>query len=136
MAEGLLKKLLPAENGWRIASAGVFAGAGFPVSPNAVAALKEKGIDISAHRSQPLTEKLISGADLLIAMTRGHLDSILQLAPQSSGKVFLLKSFGSAELAADIDDPAGEALGVYRHVRDEIDAALPDLIIYMLEERK
>lgn len=136
MAEGLLKALLGSDCGWKISSAGVCAGNGFPASPNAVAAMREKEIDISAHRSTHLSPELIESADLLVTMTRGHRDAILAIAPESAGKVFLLKSFGIAQCPADITDPVGEALEVYRRVRDEIDAALPDLILYMKEDLK
>lgn len=51
----------------------------------------------------------------------------------SQGKVFLLKSFGVAQCATDIYDPVGESPKVYRRVRDEIDAALPDLILYIIK---
>jgi len=61
--------------------------------------------------------------------------AFLAAAPESEGKVFLLKSFGIAKCATDIYDPVGEALDVYRRVRDEIDAALPDLILYIMEKR-
>jgi protein-tyrosine-phosphatase len=135
MAEGLLKKLLGSESGWKIASAGVCAGNGFPASPNAVRALQEQGIDISSHSSRHLTPEMIESADLLVTMTRAHRDAVVAIAPESRGKVFLLKSFGVAQSAADIYDPVGEALDVYRRVRDEIDAALSDLILYMMEER-
>jgi len=135
MAEGLLRNLLPADSGWEISSAGVCAANGWPASENAVEALRELGIDISGLSSQTLTPKLIEEADLLITMTQGHQNAILQVAPESEGKVFLLKSFGIAKCAADITDPVGEALDIYRNVRDEIDAALPDLILYLMEER-
>jgi len=136
MAEGLLKHLLRPDCGWDISSAGVCAANGWPPSENAVAALREKGIDISRQRSKTLTPDLIEAADLLVTMTRGHRDAILAVSPESAGKVFLLKSFGVAQCAADIYDPVGEALDVYRRVRDEIDAALPDLILYMKEDMK
>ena len=133
MAEGLLKALLGPECGWEISSAGVCAGNGFPASSNSVAAMREKGIDIAGHRSTHLSIEQIETADLLVTMTRGHRDAIVAIAPQSEGKVFLLKSFGIAQSPTDIYDPVGEALEVYRRVRDEIDAALPDLILYMME---
>jgi len=133
MAEGLLKALLGPDCGWEISSAGVCAGNGFPASPNAAEAMREKGIDIASHRSTHLSPELIEAADLLVTMTRGHRDAILSITPESAGKVFLLKSFGVAKCTADIYDPVGEALDVYRRVRDEIDAALPDLILYMME---
>jgi protein-tyrosine phosphatase len=134
MAEGLLKHLLGPDCGWEISSAGVCAANGYPASPNSVEAMREKGIQLAAHRSQHLSPELIERADLLVTMTRGHRDAIVSIAPESAGKVFLLKSFGIAQCPTDIYDPVGEALDVYRRVRDEIDAALPDLILYMKED--
>lgn len=135
MAEGLLTHLLRPEHGWAVSSAGVYASRGARVSSNSVAALREKNIDISSSTSTPLTPKLIAEADLLITMTQGHLDAVLHMSPQSYDKVFLLKSFGVSKCAPDIYDPVGESLAVYRHVRDEIDAALPDLILAMMDKR-
>ena len=136
MAEGLLKKLLPADCDWEVSSAGVCATDGWPVSGHSVEALREKDIDISDLTSTALTHKLVANADLLVTMTGGHRDAILQASPESEGKVFLLKSFGVAQCAADIDDPVGGALNDYRRIRDEIDAALPDLILYMLNPKE
>lgn len=133
MAEGLLKKLLPADCEWEVSSAGVCAADGWPVSDHSVEALREKEIDISDLTSTALTHDLIDEADLLVTMTGGHREAILQAAPESKHKVFLLKSFGVAQCAADIDDPVGGSLNDYRRIRDEIDAALPDLILYMLK---
>lgn len=135
MAEGLMRALLPDDCGWEISSAGICAANGWPVSPHSVEALREKGIDISNLTSQTLTPQLIANADLLVTMTEGHRQAILAVAPESEDKVFLLKSFGIAQCAADIDDPVGGSLEVYRHVRDEIEAALPDLILYIMEQR-
>lgn len=136
MAEGLLRALLPADSGWEVCSAGICAGDGFPVSRNSVDALREKEIDISNHLSQNLSPELIEQADLLVTMTRQHRVAILSFSPESADKVFLLKSFGIAQsAAADIADPVGEGLDVYRRVRDEIDAALPDLILYLMEHK-
>lgn len=135
MAEGLLKHMLPPDCGWEISSAGVHASNGYPASSGAVEALRMLGIDLSGHFSRRLIPKMIQEADLIVTMTRGHRDVILAMSPESAGKVFLLKSFGTAQCAADIYDPVGEAPDVYRRVRDEIDAALPDLILYMMEER-
>jgi protein-tyrosine-phosphatase len=136
MAEGLLRKLLGPDGGWDISSAGVCASNGCPASPNAVSVLREKGIDISSHYSRNLTAELIEKADMLVTMTRSHRNAIMAIAPDSTDKVFLLKSFGVAQSPVDIYDPVGEALDVYRRVRDEIDAALPDLILYMMDEGK
>lgn len=135
MAEGLLNHLLPADCDWEVSSAGVCAADGWPVSQHAVTALREKQIDISNLTSTMLTPDLIESADLLVTMTNTHRQAVVAAVPKSKGKVFLLKSFGIAQCAADIDDPVGGTLDDYRRVRDEIDAALPDLILYMLEDK-
>ena len=135
MAEGLLKAMLPDDCGWEISSAGVCAANGWPASDHSIEALFEKGINISQLTSQTLTPKLIEEADLLVTMTHNHRQAVLAVAPESEGKVFLLKSFGVAKCAADIDDPIGGPLKLYCRVRDEIDAALPDLILTMLETK-
>ncbi len=134
MAEGLLRELLGADSDWEISSAGVCAANGWPASENAAQALREKGVDISNITSSSLTPHLIEEADLLITMTEGHRQAILAVTPKSEDKVFLLKSFGFAKCAADIDDPVGGTLKLYCRVRDEIEAALPDLILYMVRE--
>ena len=133
MAEGLLKKLLGPDCGWKISSAGVHAGNGDSASSGAVEALRMLGINLTTHRSRRLTPEMIRTADLIVTMTRSHRDAVLDMDPKSEGKVFLLKSFGIAQCATDIYDPVGEALDIYCRVRDEIDAALPDLILYMME---
>ncbi len=135
MAEGLLKHMIGSDYGWEISSAGICAANGVTASPNAVEALREHGMKISGHRSRHLTPELIKEADLLVVMTGEHRNAILAISPESAGKVFLLKSFGIPQSTLDIYDPVGEALDVYRRVRDEIDAALPDLILYMMEKR-
>ncbi|QHI70875.1 low molecular weight protein arginine phosphatase [Tichowtungia aerotolerans] len=135
MAEGLLRARLPDNCGWEVMSAGVCAAEGWPVSEHAITALREKKIDISGLTSTTLTPDLIERADLLVTMTSGHQAAVLAAVPESQDKVFLLKSFGVAKCAADIDDPVGGSLDLYRRVRDEIDAALPDLILYMMEHR-
>ena len=136
MAEGLLRALLGEKPGWDVASAGVYASLGQPASPHAIAALREKDIDISTHQSQPLTLERIQQADLLITMTQSHRDAVLSIAPESRQKVFLLKSFGIAQCAADITDPFGESFDVYCQIRDEIEASLSDLILGMMEQKQ
>lgn len=135
MAEGLLRNLLGPQNGWAVSSAGIQAADGWPASPNAVEALRELGIDISNHRSRRLTPEMIREAALLVTMTRAHRDAVTALDPECGGKVFLLKSFCVSQSPTDIYDPVGEPLEIYRRVRDEIRAALPDLVLYLMEER-
>ena len=132
MAEGLMKKRI-GEINWKIISAGVATGDGYLASKNALSAMAEIGIDISGHRSQMLTEELINRADLVVTMGESHRSIIVDFDPKSSPKVCLLKSFETGKVPADIADPFGGSLAVYRHTRDEIDRAISDLILFLLD---
>jgi len=57
-------------------------------------------------------------------MTRGHHDILLAHYPQAVEKVKLLKSFDPNSTDADVMDPIGLSLDVYRYVRDDIAGAL------------
>ncbi len=130
MAEALFNHHI-GNSGWRAVSAGIYAAAGSPASPNAVAALKERGIDLAGHRSQPITKELVEQADLIAVMTAGHRFEILQDFPEVGNRVCLIKSFGTSKVPADITDPFGGSLNIYKKTRDEIDRSLSDLILFI-----
>ena len=96
--------------------------------------MKELEIDIESHESQPLTAGLVQEADLIVTMTANHRFEILQDFPEVGNRVFLIKSFGTSKVPADISDPFGGSLNVYRKIRDEIDRALSDLILFIHTE--
>ena len=135
MAEALLKKRA-GDLDWKIISAGTFASNGYPASPNAINALQEIGIDLNKHESQTVTPELIEASDIIVTMGQSHRAAVLDIAPQSYAKVFLLKSFETGKVPADIADPFGGSLAVYRHTRDEIDHAISDLILFLLERNQ
>jgi len=133
MAEYLLRHRLSENTTWAVASAGVFAMDGAPASLEAVHALADLGVDGSGHRSHMLTLDLIESATLLAVMTDSHKQQILSHFPEAAGKVFRLTEFGVGGAGEDIADPIGQSVNVYRQTRDQIDRALPDLILYMKE---
>ena len=94
-------------------------------------AMMELDLDLSGHHSKPLTPELVNRADLIVAMTEGHRFHILQEFPEVGNKVCLIKSFGTSKVPADISDPFGGSLNIYRKTRDEIDRALSDLILFI-----
>lgn len=131
MAEVLFRHRIGAEAGWNAASAGVYAGAGSPASGHAIEALRELALDLHGHQSQPLSAELVNPAELIVTMTASHRLQILQNFPEVGNRVFLLKSFGTSKVPADISDPFGGSLDVYRKTRDEIDRALSDLVLFL-----
>lgn len=133
MAEALFRKMLAEklgcpddellDRGYTIVSAGLAAYPGSPASSEAVRLLKEEGIDLSSHESQPVTEELLYHCDHILTMTHSHLDAILSSLPELSGKVQLLSNSGK-----DVSDPIGAGLAEYQHCRDEIRGYLKTLL--------
>ena len=105
-----------------IESAGIFAEDGQGASENAIKALMKYGIDLSGHRTQPVTEDLIKQCDLILTMTEGH-KQILE--PLAKGKVYTLLEYAGS--SGDISDPYGGDLEEYEEVAQEIYDALVDL---------
>jgi len=106
-----------------VQSAGLAAFAGVPVTPEAVEAAKEKGIDLSTHQSQPLGKTLVMESDLILTMTAKHKEMIVKKMPALEPKVSLLSEF-AGEGTADIDDPVGQPLDVYRQVIGQLEGYL------------
>ncbi|MFB3896204.1 MAG: low molecular weight protein arginine phosphatase [bacterium] len=139
MAEGILKLILANKNHTeiKVLSAGIAAGTGFPASVNAVTAMAELGIDIRAHRSQPITSKLVKESDLILAMELYHKECIEQSFPEAVGKVKLVKEFGiHSDTNPDIDDPIGGSIASYRYTAEEINRCLIDFVAQYFEGRE
>ncbi|MDR6225502.1 low molecular weight protein arginine phosphatase [Desmospora profundinema] len=94
MAEALLRKRA-AERGLslEVKSAGVSALPGGAASFPAVEVLKEKGIDHSDHRSQPVTAELLDWADVVLTMTRSHRQWLIHSHPIAVDKAYTLKEW-------------------------------------------
>lgn len=131
MAEGLLRALAR-ERGQavEVLSAGLCAD-GSPASPQAVAVMAERGIDISRHVSHPVTPELCAAADVIGVMSAGHRDLLIRLFAVPAEKVVLL--------GGGIPDPFGGTLEDYRRTRDALEKAvrvlLPNCRIVRMEER-
>jgi len=94
MAEALLKDMVKdSKEEYEIISAGTTALAGEPAAGEAIRALEEIGVVMTGHRSQPVTQDLLERVDLIITMTRGHKERIMELMPLAGEKTFTLKEF-------------------------------------------
>lgn len=134
MAEGILRKILE-EKGIKnitVKSAGTLAPVGLKPTDYALITTIERGVDISRHNSQVLTEQMVDASDLVLVMEYGHLKFVQGLAPRSKKKVFLLKDFGKSSQKGEIADPIGFDLEFYRKcfndLENEIHRILPDIL--------
>ncbi len=133
MAEALLKKRFAdrlqvdmdqlEDAGVLVMSAGLAASSGSAATMEAHEAVKSRGLDLSQHASQPISERLVNYADLILTMTRGHRDAILTSIPAASGRTHLLCRDG-----ADVSDPIGGPPELYERCAAQIDSQLEEWV--------
>lgn len=137
MAEALFRKMLAErlhcaeedlpERGYLVLSAGLATTPGMPASEHAAALMREVGIDLTGHQSQPATAELLNVADHIITMTSSHRESIGARFPEILPRVRLLSPHGQ-----DISDPFGGGREDYVRCREEIQTCLRRLLDHLL----
>ena len=118
MAEAAAQKQIadaPEQYGtFTVSSAGVMCAGPSPASNNAILAAEQNGCDLSSHIAKPITDALLSQADYIFVMTRGHKQMLERIAPQYRDKLFLFNAFAQGNPdAADVPDPYGGSLEAY-----------------------
>jgi arsenate reductase len=86
---------------------------GHEINPAAIAAMRERGIDITAEFPKPWTEEVVRAADVVITMGCGD------ACPLYPGKRYL---------DWELDDPAGKTVDDVRPIRDEIERRVRHLL--------
>ena len=127
MAAALFRKHLAAklgkapedleELGYQIASAGTFAHRGGRASENAVEVIRQAGLDLSGHRTQPATPELLAEMDRVYTLGPSHLQIVSQMAPELAGGFALLCDEG-------VMDPVGGDLETYKRCAQEIEEGI------------
>jgi protein-tyrosine-phosphatase len=86
---------------------------GTEVNPSAIAAMAERGIDITTEYPKPWTDEIVRAADVVITMGCGD------ACPIFPGKRYL---------NWDLDDPAGQSVEAVRPIRDEVERRVRTLL--------
>jgi protein-tyrosine phosphatase len=139
MAELLLKKRIADklqvkigeldDRGIVVMSAGISAAPGGRAAAEAVETLRERGLDLSQHESQPLSDRVVRFADVILTMTRGHRDAILDQWPDAESRVHSISGG-----RGDVSDPIGGPLDQYRRCAEQLDAYLEGWVNKLLDE--
>jgi len=129
MAEALTRRMMARKlgvaddellaRGLSLTSAGAGTLPGMPASAGAAAAMTERDIELSHHRSQSLLKDLILAADRIYCLSSSHRHAVLALAPEAGRKVELLHPKDK-----DIPDPFGAGIEVYRQTANQIETSL------------
>ena len=131
MAEGALKHLLEQKRPGKVEviSSGTSAAVGFPATLYAIEAARVWDVDISDHKSQPLTSALIEKADLILGMTSGHVRETLRIKRDAGSRTFLFKNFPDHSADGEgVADPIGQSLEEYNRTFLEIGEYLGQII--------
>jgi protein-tyrosine-phosphatase len=119
-----------AKRGWshvQVESAGISTVSGAPASDGALEVAAEAGLDLSAHRSQPITQELIEWADLILGMGPSHLVGVAELG--GAEKTALVTDFLDDDaLGTAIEDPFGREVELYRETYQQLAHAIDGLL--------
>jgi protein-tyrosine-phosphatase len=129
LAEGLLRRLVSLEelDGVGVSSAGTGAWDGAPASEGAYLVGLEHALDLSAHRATLLTRDVVKRSNLILTMARHHRRRVEELG--GSGRVFVLGEYvGLTGAAAEVADPFGSDLDVYRSTYRQLQELIPGVV--------
>lgn len=135
MAEALLRRKLAERKieNVTVASAGTGAWDGAPASEGSYLVALEHGLDLSGHRARLLTRDIASQATLILTMGGHHRARVEQLG---GTEVHLLGEYaGRSGVDAEIRDPFGNEIDVYRETFAELDALLEGVVARVERER-
>ena len=82
-----------------------------------VKVMMEQGMDISHHRSQPLTDALMVWADEVLGMTLEHCAQVRERYPDAEARVSNLAGYAGM---IQLKDPLGSWRWTFRTSRDDI----------------
>src|SRR5438034_9391646 len=134
LAASLLERALE-ERGLEVevTSAGTGAWDGAPASEGAYLVGLERGLDLSGHRARLLTREIVEDADLILTMARHHRARVDELGGE--GRVFVLGEYGGREgEEAEVSDPFGGDLEVYRDTVAELEALIDATVERLVKE--
>ena len=126
MAEALLQEKIRqagAESLVAVASAGLMAAQGEPMSLQAQAVLKKKGLPSQGHRAELLTREQLASYDLILTMTTQHKKLLLSVPEAKAARIFTLREYAGE--SGDISDPYGGNESVYAACALELELLLP-----------
>lgn len=126
-AECLFRERL-ASRDLEITSAGLGAMVGYPMDASALQVLADHGVDGAAHRARQLTSAMLREADLVLGMEKSHVDAMVRLAPEASGKIFMLDKWLQGR---NIPDPYRQQRAAFEHVYGMITQAVDSWVPYL-----
>ncbi len=116
-----------------VSSAGTGAWEGKTASDGAYLVAMENSLDASNHRASLLTRELVERADLIFTMARHHRLRVQELG--GVGKTYLLGEYAGLQGdEAEVADPYGGDIVVYRETYDELERMMSPVVDRMIAQ--
>eukprot|EP00735_Rhodelphis_limneticus_P007854 TRINITY_DN20537_c0_g1::TRINITY_DN20537_c0_g1_i1::g.12326::m.12326 TRINITY_DN20537_c0_g1::TRINITY_DN20537_c0_g1_i1::g.12326 ORF type:complete len:160 (+),score=13.32,sp/S0F332/PAP_GEOSE/27.56/4e-14,LMWPc/PF01451.16/2.8e-21 TRINITY_DN20537_c0_g1_i1:47-526(+) len=138
MAEGIAKHWLATRlgttidqlelKGYKVRSGALtdaYEPANSPASENSVIAMKNRGIDISGHRSTLLTPHDLKQANHIICVTPHHAMGVISMDPEAQHKTH--------SFSTPIPDPWHMSLDAYESCADALMRLVPEILSRLLK---
>ncbi|WP_240376173.1 low molecular weight protein arginine phosphatase [Bacillus piscicola] len=120
LAEALLLAKAKGKTDIKAKSAGLFTTDGMPASQGTIEVLRERELELN-HTSSTLTKELVHWADVVLTMTKNHLEMTAQQFPEAADKMFTIKEFALDSPDGDVMDPFGGTVDTYRATAHELE---------------
>ena len=111
--------LRPDEHTWEISSAGTWAPITRSAARYSIQLARERGMDISEHRSRMVSAEIMAEADLLLCMTNSHREALAIEFRDHAHKIFLLSEMVGRNF--NVTDPYGGPFDGYVEMVDLVE---------------
>jgi protein arginine phosphatase len=127
MAEALLKRLItgrPDAGEWHIESAGIWGVEGYPAAETSQLVMKAMGMDLSMHKSQPVSYELLKQFDLILTMEVFHKECLAIEYDGFKDRIYTISEM--VDSTEDIHDPMGGKPEAYEATAHKLEQILSD----------
>lgn len=94
---------------------------------------RKRGIDMADLRARKVVKADFADFDLILAMDRGHLEELHDLAPADArGRVRLFMDFADGYAHPDVPDPYYGGPDGFEHVLDMIEAGAKGILAHLI----
>ena len=116
-------------------SAGLLGIEGAPAAPFSIEVAKDAGLDLTRHKSRGVKPEDAHIADLVLGMTRAHLDALARKLPAARQRRLMLRAFEDGPTphapAKELIDPVSGPIEGYRETFAVIRTCVDHLILHL-----
>jgi protein-tyrosine-phosphatase len=114
-----LRRSVPDWQAWRVESVGTWANEGLPATPEMIAVMAKRGLDIKSHRSRMVSAEILACFALVLTMERGQKEALQIEFPFAAKRTYLLTEMSGVNL--QINDPLDTSSTGLQILTTEID---------------